>query len=76
MKKWYGITHPEIYINYKINNFLYGLWAKWFCPHGWHLFDEYDDVEKHTIICDACGMDILLTKVWKWNPETKKNEEI
>ncbi len=54
--KWLGVTHPPILQFEWVRN----LWAIYMCPHGWHLLDECQSVESHSLFCDACELDIPL----------------
>ena len=36
------------------------------CSHGWHLLDEVQSLEHHSLFCDACEMDIPIAA-----PKTK-----
>ena len=71
MRDWYGITYPGSAF---CPNWVLKLWKKYMCSHGWHLFDECDNIEKHSIYCDACDLDIEIKFVRKWNYETKTND--
>ena len=33
---------------------IYWLWARIFCPRGWHLWDETWAIDWHGMSCDAC----------------------
>ena len=57
MENWLDITYPYIFQN----SLVWYLWKRAFCPHGWHLFDEVWSIEEHTLYCDACGLDIIIS---------------
>lgn len=61
--KWYGITYPVP--EFLQVNWFWNLWKKYMCPHGWHLLDECQSLESHTLFCDACELDIKLEKTTK-----------
>jgi hypothetical protein len=49
--KYKGYTHLPV------PHFLYGLWHKFLCKRGIHLWDEVlsgGDPWKHYFVCDAC----------------------
>ena len=37
--------------------FLFPMWRRTFCKHGWHLWDEWISVfqSQQRMTCDACG---------------------
>lgn len=49
-----GYTYPKILDN----NFVLYFWKKFFCPIGWHLWDEYISIENHCLYCDACEREV------------------
>jgi hypothetical protein len=70
--EYYHITYPSILDHIWILD----LWKKYMCPNGCHLLDEVWSIESHSLFCDACEIDIPITGVYKWNPDTKRNEKI
>lgn len=59
--KWYGITYPApVWLQ---KDWFWRLWARFMCPHGWHLLDEYQSLDHHGLLCDACLLDIPLEQV-------------
>ncbi len=59
--KWYGITYPvPVWLQ---REWFWRLWARFMCPHGWHLLDEYQSLENHGLLCDACLLDVPLEQV-------------
>jgi len=58
-EKWYGITYPLPQVLQ--TKWLWRLWSKVMCPHGWHLLDECQSLDDHSLHCDACGLDIPIT---------------
>jgi len=71
VRNWYGITYPSKLLCHKS---ILKFWKKYFCVRGWHLFDEMDSQGCHSLICDACELDIEIKMVRKWNEETKENQ--
>lgn len=57
-EKWLGVTYPlPEFLQVEL---LFGLWAKFMCPHGYHLLDEVQSLEAHSLFCDACDLDIAI----------------
>jgi hypothetical protein len=50
---YYGITHPD--------GPDAGTWNE--CRNGCHLFDEVLNGNQHYLICDACGLEIHISKI-------------
>lgn len=57
VKNWRGISYASLLDN----RFCHWLWKRWFCPKGWHLWDEVMSLEDHSLYCDACEMEVWLT---------------
>ena len=64
--KWLGVTYPVPHI-FQVSWF-WNLWAKFMCPHGWHLLDECQSVESHSLYCDACDLDIPIAESARTTP--------
>lgn len=57
-EKRYGITYPiPVFLQV---DWVWNIWAKFMCPHGWHLLDEVQSFEHHSLFCDACEISIPL----------------
>lgn len=54
--EWLGVTYPAP--KFLQVEWFWNLWAKVMCPHGYHLLDECQSLEDHTLYCDACDLDI------------------
>ena len=54
-------TYPGIFDN-RLARFI---WRRWFCPRGWHLWDEVLSGlhERHYLTCDACSM--TFPEIWE-----------
>lgn len=57
-EKWYGISYPLP--TFLQTNWAWNLWAKIMCPKGYHLFDEVQSSQSHSLFCDACEINIPL----------------
>lgn len=55
---WLGITYPR----FLQNKFIWWLWKRLLCPHGWHLWDEVLSTD-HTLYCDACELDLRIEAI-------------
>jgi len=53
MSTYKGYTYPRIFQN----RFIWLIWKKFFCTMGWHLWDEVESIDSHSIYCDACGIE-------------------
>lgn len=52
-RRYSDITYPHLFAYAPI----YWLWERWFCPRGWHLWDEVvASYSEHVLVCDACGL--------------------
>ncbi len=40
-----------------------GLWKRWFCPVGSHLWDECLSSTGHYMVCDACDIEIVIAEI-------------
>lgn len=37
------------------------LWRRWFCGRGSHLWVEAGRYNEHVLVCDACGLELVLS---------------
>ena len=62
-----GITHPitdmEKTMSDKEHNLVLEAWKRTNCINNIHLFDEVWSLEDHYLHCDACGMEVHISKV-------------
>jgi hypothetical protein len=65
INRYIGITHPisNEGITDKEFKTILGAWKLANCSQGIHLFDEYWNVDKHVLHCDACGIEIYIEKI-------------
>lgn len=63
--KYVGITHPKLDegLDEKQYNVILEAWKFSNCIQGIHLFDEVWSVERHVLHCDACGMEVHISKI-------------
>ena len=57
-EKWLGVTYPLP--EFLQVDFVFRLWARFMCSHGYHLLDEVQSLESHSLFCDACELDIAI----------------
>ena len=57
-EKWLGVTHPLP--EFLQVDLVFRLWAKYMCSCGYHLLDEVQSLESHSLFCDACDLDIAI----------------
>lgn len=65
INKYIGITHPieqEKWGEEELKT-VHAAWKATNCPQGIHLFDEVWSVSDHYLHCDACGMEIHISKI-------------
>lgn len=58
MSDYRGIT----YFDCLGNRFVYWLFKKYFCKRHIHLFDECKSLGDHFLSCDACGLEVHISK--------------
>lgn len=65
INKYIGITHPvsDEGITEKEHNIILEAWKHSNCPQGIHLFDEVWTTNRHVLHCDACGMEVYISKI-------------
>ena len=65
INKYIGITHPLS--GEGLSDEQYSLileaWKSTNCPNGIHLWDEVLSIEEHVLFCDACEMEVYISKV-------------
>ena len=58
MSEYQGITYPiPLFLQHGP---LYRIWRRFMCPHGWHLLDEVWSLEGHSLVCDACDLELQI----------------
>lgn len=70
----YGITYPLP--GFLTKPWFLKIWKKYMCSRGYHLLDECDTVDESVLFCDACDLEVVMGKVYKWNHETQHNDEL
>lgn len=61
-KKYFGLSYPLILSNKLVLKF----WKRFFCPRGYHLFDEvlsFGETTEHYFSCDACDLLVYIEKI-------------
>ena len=61
-----GITHPITTMEgmfEKENDLILNAWKNSNCINGVHLFDEVLSESDHYLHCDACGMEVHISKI-------------
>lgn len=57
-------SEDEVLFNNPITHYvpawLLWLWKHFACRDGWHAWDEVYTLERHYLVCDACGKEIDL----------------
>ena len=61
MSKYHGISYPAV--NGWLPEFVYKLWERFMCPHGYHLLDEVWSPDLHHLVCDACELEIYIDAI-------------
>jgi len=41
----------------------YGIWRRWFCAEGVHLWDETWSPDNHFFVCDACELIVNISSI-------------
>ena len=55
VNEWLGISQPFWFVE---SEWFYTLWRRVMCQRGYHLFDEIQRLDEHTLFCDACQLEI------------------
>jgi hypothetical protein len=63
--KYVGITHPisDETIGEEEHDMILEAWKHSNCPQGIHLFDECWTIDEHSLVCDACGIEVYIEKI-------------
>ena len=70
-EKYAGITYPKVLDNALAR----WVWRRFFCPKGWHLWDEC--FTRHNFLfCDACEIDLTIRPdiPWTYNQKDTRGE--
>ena len=59
MRMYKGFTYPKIFGN----RLVWKLWKKYLCPKHIHLLDEVWSDSEWYLSCDACDIEIHISKV-------------
>jgi hypothetical protein len=60
---WYNISYPNSE-EFRFTDEWFELWKNLMCKRGYHCFDEMVSSEDwgvaHSLVCDACGLQIII----------------
>jgi hypothetical protein len=65
VNKYVGITHPisGMGMSDKEHDIILAAWKKTNCIQNHHLWDEVWSLENHYLHCDACGIEVHISKI-------------
>lgn len=58
---YHRITYPDFLSDWDSDSF--DFWKNNFCLKGYHLFDEVKSDISHYLHCDACGLEVHISKI-------------
>ena len=66
INKYVGITHPVLGKGLTDEEYdvILQAWKRANCPDGIHLFDEVWTNHRHVLHCDACGIEVYISKIY------------
>jgi len=71
MKQYRGVTYPKIFAN----RLIWWFWKKFMCPKEKHLLDECWSFNDWYLSCDACNLEIHISKINETYCEHKTKTE-
>ena len=65
INRYVGITHPinDNGVSEKEHSMILEAWKHANCPQGIHLFNEVWTIHRHVLHCDACGIEVHISKI-------------